>query len=256
MGRPCLLLVPELTEVEWTIRPQLEKWADVASYDPPGVGAEPLPRDVEPALTRELIVRRGLEELDRRGWKRFVVVADGWGIAPAARIAHDRKDAVAGLALGHARLSYSREGDRAPVSAGVWEAITQLIRQDHEAFIRHGITQATGGSVDEELAQRMLDRIPRDLMLTGWERITADDEPFAQLLEALDCPMLLAKHEGCLMSPDEGFDDAAAAFPDARTIAVTDAPQGSDAFAEALRAFCEEIWSAGDAASSPAESAS
>jgi hypothetical protein len=37
--RPRLLLVPEFTEVEWTqIRPQLDEWADVASYDPPGVG--------------------------------------------------------------------------------------------------------------------------------------------------------------------------------------------------------------------------
>ena len=255
MERPRLLLVPEFTELEWTIAPKLREWADVASYDPPGVGDEALPEGATRELTRELIVRRGLDELERQGWGRFVLVADGWGIASAARIAHERKDGVAGLALGHARLSYSREGDRAPVSAGVWEAITQLIRQDHSAFIRHGIAQATGGSVDEDLAGRMLDRIPRDLMMTGWEMLTADDERFAPLLERLDCPMLLAKHEGCLMSPDEGFDDAAAAFPHARTIAVTDAPQGSHEFAQALLDFCQEVWAPGEATSSSARPA-
>ena len=39
MTRPRLLLVPLLTELEWDpIRAQLEEWADVASYDLPGVG--------------------------------------------------------------------------------------------------------------------------------------------------------------------------------------------------------------------------
>ena len=41
MERPRLLLVPMLTEVEWVIRPLLEEWAEVASYDAPGVGDEP-----------------------------------------------------------------------------------------------------------------------------------------------------------------------------------------------------------------------
>jgi pimeloyl-ACP methyl ester carboxylesterase len=97
MSRPRLLLVPEFTEISWTIRPQLEVWAEVAAYDPPGVGDEPLPPDAEVAFTHELIAQRGLEELDRRGWDRAVVVADGWGIAAAARVADARPHAVAGL---------------------------------------------------------------------------------------------------------------------------------------------------------------
>jgi hypothetical protein len=32
-------------------------------------------------------------------------------------------------------------------------------------------------------------------------------------LSRLDCPLLFAKHEGCLASTDEGFEDAAATFP-------------------------------------------
>src|SRR5206468_4692610 len=76
MSRPRLLLVPLLTELEWDpIRPQLEEWAEVASFDVPGVGEEP----AAPTLDRETMVQRGLVELERRGWDRCVVAADGMG---------------------------------------------------------------------------------------------------------------------------------------------------------------------------------
>jgi hypothetical protein len=78
MSRPRLLLIPEFTELSWTIKPQLAEWAEVASYDPPGVGAEPLPEGDVASFTREVIADRGLEELDRLGWDRFFVLADGW----------------------------------------------------------------------------------------------------------------------------------------------------------------------------------
>ena len=60
MSRPRLLLVPEFTELTWTIKPQLAEWAEVASYDPPGVGAEPPPEEDVASLTRGLIADRGL----------------------------------------------------------------------------------------------------------------------------------------------------------------------------------------------------
>ena len=41
MARPRLFLVCEFTELQWAIKPQLEEWADVVSYDLPGVGTEP-----------------------------------------------------------------------------------------------------------------------------------------------------------------------------------------------------------------------
>ena len=242
MSRPRLLLVPEFTESGWTIKPQLETWAEVASEDPPGVGDEPRPADAEANFTHELIAQRGLDELGRRGWDRVVVAADGWAIAAAARIADARRDAVVGMALGHARLSFRRGGERPTMSAGVWEALTQLLRQDHESFIRHGIAQATAGSIGEDLAQRMLERFPRELIVAGWESITAEDDEFGTLLAELDCPLLLAKHEGCLMATEEGFEDAVAAFPRARTVSVPDAPVASPEFAEALRAFCDDVW--------------
>jgi pimeloyl-ACP methyl ester carboxylesterase len=240
VSRPRLLLVPEFTEVEWgSIRPQLEKWAEVASYDPPGVGDEP----ESETFDRAAIVQRGLEELDRRGWEHCFVASDSWGIASAVQLAVVRPGSVDGLALGHAKLSFKREGPRAPLNAGVFTALTELVEKDHEEFLRHGAVQATGGSIDEAQAERMIKRFPRELMQRGWEMITRDDVEIGELLARLDCPLLFAKHEGCLGSTDEGFEDAAAAFPQAETIAVTDAPLTSQAFAEALREFSERIAS-------------
>jgi pimeloyl-ACP methyl ester carboxylesterase len=231
--KPCLLLVPEFTEVEWRIRPQLERWARVRSFDPPGVGAEPRPK----RFSRKAIVRRGLDELDAWTPERVFIVADGWGIPSAAGIAAERPDLVAGMSLAHARLSNRRDGDDAPINPEIYAAMTRLIQTDTPSFIRFGIAQVTGGSVDEDHAQAMLARLPTDSMEQGWAALTADD-PFAEMLADLTCPLLLAKHEGCLMSTDEGFAAAAAQFPDAQTIAVTDAPTTSPKFADALREFC------------------
>jgi hypothetical protein len=219
------------------IRGSLEEWAEVASFDPPGVGNEARPE----VLDRGAVVERALRELDRRGWPRCFVLADGWSISSGVRVALARPDAVEALVLGHARLSHRRDGDRAPISQAVWQAMNDLARTDHEQFILHGITQVTGGSVDEELARQMMERFPPDLIATGFELLTADDDELGALIGRLGCPLLLVKHEGCLMATDEGFDDAAAAFPEARTIAVEDAPQSSQEFADAVREFCEEI---------------
>jgi hypothetical protein len=114
-------------------------------------------------------------------------------------------------------------------------ALTALIDKDHEQFLRYGITQATGGSIDEDQAAKMVARFPRDMIRAGWDAMTRDDVDIGALLAQVGCPPLFAKHEGCLGSTDEGFEDVAAAFPDARTIAVTDAPLASREFAEALR---------------------
>jgi pimeloyl-ACP methyl ester carboxylesterase len=240
MARPRLLLVAEFTELSWAIKPLLEEWADVLSYDPPGVGDEPLPGDAR-GLTREVVIERGLEKLDAAGWVRFIVVADGWGIANAVGIAARRKSAVAAMALGHAALSSARESERAPINAEVYDAFTQLIKQDAPSFVRYGIAQLTKGGVDEELAKRIVERIPPEYMRDGWAVLTADD-PYAEDLLRLDCPLLLAKHEGCLVSTDEGFEDAVAALPRAETAVFDEPPPGSPAFAETLRGFCQRHW--------------
>lgn len=239
MPRPRILLVPEFTELTWTIKPALEEWADVASFDPPGIGAEP------GTVGRESVIRRGLRMLDELGWEEYFLAADFWGNASAIAIAADRPAAVRGLALGHATLSFRRAGARPPINAEVHAALSQLILQDAESFIRHGIVQATQGSVDEELAGRMVERFPKDSMEAGWDALTEEldfEEEFRSL--AVDTPLLLGRHHECLMSTEEGFEDAAVAFPDALTVITPQACCAAPDFAVSMRALCDEAYTA------------
>lgn len=237
MARPRLFLVCEFTELQWAIKPQLEEWADVVSYDLPGVGTEP--RLAE--LTPEGAIQHGLSKLDEAGWQRYFLVADGWGIATAVAIAAERPTPVAGLALGHASLSYRHTGERAPINPDVYDAFSQLIKQDAPSFVRYGISQLTQGAVDEERAARILERVPPELLADGWFAVTAEWDFSAPITE-LDCPLLLAKHEGCLLSTDEGFEDAVAALPEAEVASFDDPPAASAEFAALLRSFCERHW--------------
>ncbi len=251
MSVPRLLLVPSFTELEWGIRPELEEWAEVASFDTPGVGKEPRPGGVQidPSRRSQILARwrdaaadRGLAEVDRRGWKRFVVVTDSHGAPTAVRLARKRRESVLGLALGHASLSHGTRGDRAPVREGVWRAMAQLASMGNETFVRYGIAQMTRGGISEEIAEQMLERFP-DMELVSYtiEALGREPEPIGDDLAALDVPLLLAKHEGCLGRTDEGFEDIVAAFPDARTVMCPETCASSPAFADALRRFCDEI---------------
>jgi hypothetical protein len=246
-----LLLVSSFTELEWGIRPALEQWAEVAAYDMPGVGREPLPPDIDldPNRSAELLSRwrdaaaeRGLAEVDRHGWHHFVIVTDSHGTPTAVRVAKRRQEAVLGLAIGHASLSHGSEGDRAPMRAGIWDAMAQLVRQGGDAFARHGIAQMTRGGVSEEVAQEIIDRFPDvELAAAAIEALGREPEPIGEDLAALDIPLLLAKHEGCLGRTDEGFEDIVAAFPDAATVICPETCTSSPALADAVRRFSESI---------------
>src|SRR5215212_6087106 len=135
--RPRLLLVPLLTELEWVIAPALEEWAEVATFDVPGVGDEP---PAEP-LDRQAIVDRALAEVDRRGWDSYVVVCDGSALPTGVRIAHARREAIDAMALGHARLANRLGGERPTVNKEVMEAFSQLAESNLRDFVRYGITQ-------------------------------------------------------------------------------------------------------------------
>jgi hypothetical protein len=234
MRRPRLLLVPLLTELEWVIKPQLEEWAEVASFDVPGVGEEP----AVDSLDRQVIIARALVEVDRRGWDTYVVVCDGSALPTGVRVAHARADAVEAMALGHARLVNRMEGERPTVNREVMEAFGQLAESNYADFVRYGLTQITHGSIGDELAERMLQRVPVDMGRAVWEMNVRDAEPFEHLIRELDVPLLFAQHEGCLGETEEGFEDAVRAFPDAHAVSVPEAPSVSNGFAEALREFC------------------
>jgi pimeloyl-ACP methyl ester carboxylesterase len=240
VSRPRILLCPQFTEVEWTIAPQVAEWAEVATFDAPGVGDEPMPSGDPKDFDRELVVERALQELDKLGWDSYFVVGDAWGTATAVRVAAARPAPVLGLALGHACLSYEQEGRRPAVNKEVTAAMTQLIRSDYDSFVRYGMTQFTQGGFDEETSGRMVDRFPpMELASQVWEANTARPEPVAGLLSQLDVPLLLVKHDGCLVFTEEGYEDAVRALPEAHRTSVGRAPSASDEFATALRDFCE-----------------
>jgi pimeloyl-ACP methyl ester carboxylesterase len=247
-----LLLVPSFTELEWGIRPSLEEWAEVATFDTPGIGDTELPFQVEldamgPDLLnrwREAAAQIGIDVVDRRRWDRFVVVADSWGAPTAIRIAMRRRDAVLGLAMGHAALSHSTEGERAPERAGVLAAMVQLARQGSDAFVRYGIAQMTRGGIDEATALQMVERFPdMDLVTATLEALGEQAEPIGDELREIDVPLLLAKHEGCLGSTDEGFEDIVKTFPEAQTAICPEMCASSPTFAAALRKFCVQLAS-------------
>jgi hypothetical protein len=232
VSAPRLFLVPQWTDVEWTIRPRLEEWAEVASYDP-ARAAERGP------VTRESLVELGLEQLDALGWDSFFIAADTFGTGTAMRIVRTRRDDVRGVALGHACASWDMEGERAPVRKELWEAMAQLMHQDLDSFVRYGITQLTQGSFDEDVSRQMVERVPTEHLEAVWTLIREHPEPIGELLAETERPLLLAKHDGCLMFTDEGFDDLRAAFPDACTMTVAKAPCADEEFARALREFCD-----------------
>jgi hypothetical protein len=242
--RSRLLLVPEFTELEWAIKPQLEEWADVVTYDAPGVGDAASEAELDELAAdakrrRTLTAERGLEEMARRGWESCVVVADSSAVSTACRLISMSRGSADALALGHACLSLDSGGDRPPINEEVRSAMVSLSGQNRQEFARHALTQLTGGSYDEDLAARLVERVPMKLLTEAW--LQGTDRSNRELLDGAECPMLFVKHEGCLMYTDEGFDDAVAAFPRARTGAVAEKPSVSGEFAELLREFCESI---------------
>jgi hypothetical protein len=236
MDRPRLLLVSGVSELEWQIKPQLEEWAEVAAYDPPGVGESPGEWSVEASS------ERGLKELDDRGWDGYVLVTDGWGTAYADGIIRARPNAVRGIVIGHAALSARMTGDRAPLNGPVWDAMSNLISQGQEAFARFAIPQFTRDGIKEEVAGEMVKRVPVPVFEAMFEAIKGLDFDLEDLMRPLDVPLLLARHEDCLVFTEDGYADVTAAFPEARTVSTKLTCSVDPAFANAIREFCEEIY--------------
>jgi pimeloyl-ACP methyl ester carboxylesterase len=240
--RPQLLLVPSWSEVQWAIKPRLEEWADVASYDPPGVGAEP---PAEGSLP-EAIVARGAAEIERRDWTDCIVVGDDFGCVFASLIAAAQRPRVVGLALGHACLSHRLSGDRPTMNPEIAEMGRRLLAIDFRSFIRQDVgiwDSRPGYSVDsaDELVDQLVDRVPREYGLRLMDELEAGIseeggslEPF---LRELDLPLLLAQHADCVVFTPYGFEDFVTAFPGAATVASHESPCLSADFAEALREF-------------------
>jgi len=241
--------VPTLTELEWPIKPLLDEWAEVASYDAPGVGDEP-------ALggTRiEANADRGLAELDRRGWDRCVVVGDELSSIVALLIARTRPDTVAGLVLGHACLEYRLTGAKPTLHPEIASLGRQLMDVDFRAFVHQALgawDQDKVGLVDapvgETLVEAYLERVPAEAAAALYGELLAAVEAAGAVsiehaIRAVSVPLMFVKHEGCVFFTPESFDEAVAAFPNAAAVAAPESPGMSPKFAEALREFCESV---------------
>ncbi len=244
--RPQVLLVPSWSEVQWAIKPQLEKWADVASFDPPGVGAEPRREGLLP----EAIVARGAEEIERRGWTHCIVAGDDFGAVFATLVAAAQRPNVVGLALGHACLQYRLDGPRPTMIPDLIDMSRRLLDIDFGAFIRQDVgvwdsrADYSAESADD-LVEELVERVPRkfafqlmDELEAGITDAGASLEPF---LRQLDLPLLLAEHKDCVMFTPHGYEDFVAAFPDAETAATPESPCLSAEFATALRGFAGRV---------------
>lgn len=240
MAKPSphrVLLVPTVTEVEWKIKPLLEEWADVASFDAPGVGAEPMTD-----LTIEGIVARGLDEIDRRGWDRCVIVGDEVGAAQAARLAAERPSAARALVMGHPALDFNAGGRRPTLNPEVRDVLVQIAKNDYRSYVR-ALSQVTQDAYDEELADQYMARATQNVTTSYVQEFfgRAERMDLLPVLRDLDVPMLLVEHAGCLMWTREGFEDAIAALPDAVRTSVDQKPSVSPAFAAVLRDFVEGL---------------
>jgi hypothetical protein len=238
MDRPRLLLVPMLTELEWVIKPRLEEWAEVASYDAPGIGDEPPAAEPSSSAT----ARRGLEEVDRRGWERFVIVADEFGVVAASHVAVAAGDRIAGMALGHARLSNSVDGPRPAVNQQILYALQSLIRTDNRMFVQQLFKmtrgEAAAGGYQEGLVDEYCRRVPLDATQHFYDSRLEEGAELGERLSSVGLPMLLAQHRDCVLFTQEGFEDAVAAFPEARFTRHYDKPSTSLDFCDELREFC------------------
>lgn len=237
MSRPRILLMPTLSEVEWTIRPLIEEWAEVASFDAPGIGAE-----AATEFSADAVIDRGIAELERLGWDDYVLVGDEFGAAQAVRLAGRRPQGIGAMALGHAALSLSSAEPGAPISGEVIEAMMQIARTDYRSFIR-ALTQVTQNAYDDELAERYMARVPAEAVAAYIPEIVgaAAREDLEPTLHRLGVPMLMVEHKGCLLWTNDGFEAAVAAFPQATTASMELKPSANPEFAELLREFCEAL---------------
>ena len=237
--RPRLLLVPSISELEWgRILPLLEEWAEVATYDIPGLSRTGPSQRLDAGFS----VAGGVKELEDRGWSEAIIVGDQFGSALAVLVAEAWDGDVRGLALGHACLTYTREGPRPAISAIAADfqlQLTRLGRVQADQMFLQGVEMTYGEEVAAGMRARLSPSFTQQYAQLLHDNQEIDLEP---RLRELGVPLFFAQHKECGLWMPEGFEDAIAAFPDARTL-VTEEIHGSwPEFAAELREFAVSVW--------------
>lgn len=234
--QPRILYVPIFAAFE-AKQPavRIADWAEVASFDAPGTGAR---RDEAPRGIPGM-AEAGAAKLDELGWDACVAICDSHGQAAAVELAL-RDPRVKGLGLCHAALRYEPRGERPTLNAGVHAVATQLLETDYRSFAR-SITQITQGKLDDAWVDAYLEEVPAKSARKLLSELAAGQE-LASRLQGEDIELLLARHVGCVMWTAEGFEEAAAALPEAATVDCDDVPMADPAFHSALRELCARVF--------------
>jgi hypothetical protein len=230
-----ILFVPIFGAFEATVfTEQAASWAEVASFDGPGAGSR---RD-QAVGEIEDVAAAGSERLDELGWERCVLACDSHAQAAGVELAlADRR--VAGVAISHAAARYTSGGERPALSPGVLGAAAQLLESDLRSFGR-ALTQLTQGTIDEYWVDRFLEAVPRETARARTSQL-AGRELTSRLVD-WDGEVVLGLHDGCLMWTREGFEDAASAVPEARTVECDGVPLADPRFADAIRELCARVF--------------
>jgi hypothetical protein len=103
----------------------------------------------------------------------------------------------------------------------------QGVEMTYGSDVADGIRARLSPSFTQQYAQLLLDNQDIDL---------------APRLRKLGVPLFFAQHKECGLWMNEGFEDAVAAFPEARTLVTEENPGSSPEFAAELRKFATAVW--------------
>ena len=230
MSKPRVLFVPIAAAIEVNhIAPSYE-WAEFVSFDAPGAGAN---RALAPRGVAG-VVEAAVRQLDELDWTSCCVMAESHGQAAAIELAVSHPDRVAAICLGHAAAHYRVSGDRTAMVPAIHDAAAQLLETDYRSFAR-AITQMTQGLLDDDYVEAWVEAVPQPVAYDLLSELTRTEPDLVERLSGSDLPLVLGKHNGCVMWTPESFEEACQAAPRATTVVCDEIPTKDPAFVEAVR---------------------
>jgi len=230
MSRPRLLYVPITAAREAERFAAQADWADVASFDAPGAGAN---RDLAPHGVAG-VVEAARARLDELAWETCGVVCESHGQAAAIELALTEPDRVKGIFIGHAAARYAVTGPRPAMSPSVRDVAGQLLETDYRAFAR-AITQMTQGQMDDAYVDAWAADVPQPVAQDLFGELSEEQPGLVSRLAGSDLVIVLGEHRGCLMWTPEAFADACEAVPEARAVSCDGIPTEDPSFLDAVR---------------------